>query len=171
MAATSGRSIDRDHKIIVLSQPYVSQIPKDRLSAEVRGVLLHEIVHCWQYSGCETAPGGLIEGIADFVRLRAGLNPPHWKRDGEGEWDRGYQHTAYFLDWVERKFGSGSVSKINAALRIDKYNEEKLWASLFNSSVHILWEQYVDHFKKTDETTTAAGEERNDSQKERKVSA
>lgn len=26
-----------------------------------------------------TAPGGLIEGIADYVRLRSGLAPPHWR--------------------------------------------------------------------------------------------
>ena len=45
-------------------------------------------VHCWQYNGKQTCPGGLIEGIADFVRLRDGLSPPHWEKGGE-HWDEG----------------------------------------------------------------------------------
>lgn len=46
-------------------------------------------VHCWQYNGKRTCPGGLVEGIADFVRLRDGLSPPHWKKGGTN-WDEGY---------------------------------------------------------------------------------
>ncbi|KAK4405191.1 hypothetical protein Sango_0525600 [Sesamum angolense] len=35
-------------------------------------------------SGNGQAPGGLIEGIADFVRLKAGYAPIHWVRPGQG---------------------------------------------------------------------------------------
>lgn len=35
-----------------------------RVREEILGVLTHEIVHCYQYNGQGTAPGGLIEGIA-----------------------------------------------------------------------------------------------------------
>ena len=46
-------------------------------------------VHVWQYNGNNTAPGGLIEGIADWVRLKDGFIPPHWSRGGDS-WDDGF---------------------------------------------------------------------------------
>lgn len=36
----------------------------DRCADEIRGVMVHEIVHCYQYNCQGTCPGGLIEGIA-----------------------------------------------------------------------------------------------------------
>jgi Peptidase of plants and bacteria len=39
----------------------------DRCADEIRGVLVHEVVHCFQYNGQGTCPGGLIEGIAGAV--------------------------------------------------------------------------------------------------------
>ncbi|KAJ3814430.1 hypothetical protein F5876DRAFT_2516, partial [Lentinula aff. lateritia] len=75
---------------------------KSRVREEILGVLTHEIVHCYQYNGQGTAPGGLIEGIADCVRLHANLSPPHWKRwTWDWNWDAGYERTAYFLDWID----------------------------------------------------------------------
>jgi hypothetical protein len=31
---------------------------------DIRGILVHEVVHCFQYNGQGACPGGLIEGIA-----------------------------------------------------------------------------------------------------------
>ena len=118
LAYTTGLQLDDDHKEIHLSLDYVQNFatkPKEGRH-EIIGVITHEMVHCYQYNGNGTAPGGLIEGIADFVRLKAGLAPPHWKGPKEelGErWDSGYQQTAYFLDWLEERHGSGTVGKIN----------------------------------------------------------
>jgi hypothetical protein len=42
---------------------------RQRARNEIMGVLTHETVHCYQYNGKDTAPGGLIEGMA-------GLFPP-----------------------------------------------------------------------------------------------
>ncbi|KIK70550.1 hypothetical protein GYMLUDRAFT_32597 [Collybiopsis luxurians FD-317 M1] len=94
-----------------------------RVQEEIMGVLVHEIVHCYQYNAKGTAPGGLIEGIADCVRLHENLSPPHWKRVApkgkhvpdperpnesgrwvwDWNWDAGYERTAYFLDWIDTK--------------------------------------------------------------------
>jgi hypothetical protein len=42
----------------------------DRCADEIRGVLVHEVVHCFQYNGEGVCPGGLIEGIAGaYIRL------------------------------------------------------------------------------------------------------
>lgn len=37
---------------------------KNRARDEIMGVLVHEVVHCYQYDAKGTCPGGLIEGIA-----------------------------------------------------------------------------------------------------------
>jgi hypothetical protein len=53
------------------------------------------------------------------VRLRAGFSPPHWQRTAgpHDKWDAGYQTTAYFLAWLEGRYGEGTVQELNAALR------------------------------------------------------
>ncbi|KAI9334525.1 peptidase of plants and bacteria-domain-containing protein [Zopfochytrium polystomum] len=40
-----------------------------RVRAEIEGVLVHEAVHAFQANASGSAPGGLIEGIADAVRV------------------------------------------------------------------------------------------------------
>ncbi|KAF2101660.1 plant basic secretory protein [Rhizodiscina lignyota] len=142
VAYTTGKDIDDDHKEIHFSTDYISGIAKERKKEEMMGVLTHEMVHCWQWNSLNTAPGGLIEGIADWVRLRAGLVPPHWKREMDGDWDAGYQHTGYFLDYLESRFGHGTVMAVNERLREGKYDEEKFWKGLFGCTVKQLWKDY-----------------------------
>lgn len=147
VAYTTGIDIDDDHKEIHFSLDYIAGIKStpdrpQRQREEIEGVIVHEMVHCWQWNALGTAPGGLIEGIADFVRLRDGLSPPHWKKEIGGDWDAGYQHTAYFLEWMEGKFGEGNVMRVNEALRDKKYEEETFWRDLFKQSVQKLWQEY-----------------------------
>ncbi|KAL8724872.1 MAG: hypothetical protein Q9166_007701 [cf. Caloplaca sp. 2 TL-2023] len=145
VAYTIGSDLDDDHKEIHFSLDYISKVPSEPTSRprdEIRGVMVHEMVHCWQWSGHGTAPGGLIEGMADFVRLKAGLSPPHWKREKRDDWDGGYQHTGYFLDWIEKSYGEGSVRRVNEALMNKRYNEEAFWMGLFSKKVGELWDEY-----------------------------
>lgn len=129
------------------SLDYINGIEGGREADEIEGVLVHEMVHCWQWNARGTAPEGLIEGIADFVRLKAGLSPPHWKKEGGGKWNAGYQHTGYFLEWVEKTWGDGSVIKINDALKDSEYKEDEFWTAIFGQKVERLWEMYVDSLK------------------------
>lgn len=155
VAYTTSMDLDDDHKEIHFSLDYIAGIPDSsprRQRDEIEGVIVHEMVHCWQWNALGTAPGGLIEGIADFVRLRAGLCPPHWKKESGGEWDAGYQHTAYFLDWVESKFGEGSVMRINQHLRDREYEEQKFWKDLFDHTVGDLWTEYTRGFENASRT-------------------
>ncbi|MCO5556724.1 hypothetical protein L7F22_010275 [Adiantum nelumboides] len=55
---------------IHLSESYVG------MYSEIKGVLYHEMTHVWQWYGQGRADRGLIEGIADYVRLTTDL-PPH----------------------------------------------------------------------------------------------
>ncbi|KAJ6541837.1 hypothetical protein B0H19DRAFT_1174874 [Mycena capillaripes] len=114
-----------------------------RARHEILGVLVHEVVHCYQYNGNGTAPGGLIEGIADFVRLHADLAPPHWKRAPAptDKWDAGYQTTAYFLDWIEERRGVGAIRALNGALRETNYDDE-MFMILAGEPVRELWRRY-----------------------------
>lgn len=149
VAYTTGLDLDSDHKEIHINLKYITRIkspPRD----EILGVICHELVHCFQWAACGTCPGGLIEGIADFVRLRAGLGARHWKKEADGEWDKGYQHTGYFLDYLERRFGDGTIQKLNACLNVDKYCEEKVFGDCCQGhKVKDLWKDYQDEVKKS----------------------
>ncbi|KAI0049264.1 BSP-domain-containing protein [Auriscalpium vulgare] len=117
-----------------------------RAADEIRGVLTHEVVHCFQYNALNTCPGGLIEGIADWVRLRAGFVPPHWRPTGGDRWDAGYQTTGYFLHWLEGRYGEGTVQDINEALK-DKQYDEKIFKDATGRKVGKLWKLYCEHLE------------------------
>ncbi|KAK1771347.1 hypothetical protein QBC33DRAFT_523392 [Phialemonium atrogriseum] len=153
VAYTVGTELDPSHhKEVHLSLGYVAGVrPSSRLAAELEGVLTHELVHCYQWNGLGTCPGGLVEGVADWVRLRCRLGPPHWRREAGAGWDGGYQHTAYFLDYLEGRFGEGTVRRINERLREHRYEEREFWTGLFGRPVGELWEAYVDKLKRDDE--------------------
>lgn len=144
VAFTKGMDLDDDHKEIHFSTDYIAKIPESRRADEILGVIRHEMVHCYQYNGKQECPGGLVEGVADWVRLRSGFPPPHWKRTADGEWDAGYQHTGYFLDYLETRYGDGTVRRINEKLRTDKYEEKCFWTELLGRPVKHLWHDYAN---------------------------
>ncbi|XP_010547976.1 PREDICTED: uncharacterized protein LOC104819552 isoform X2 [Tarenaya hassleriana] len=107
---------------------------------EFTGVVYHEIVHVWQWNGSGGAPGGLIEGIADFVRLKAGLGPSHWVGPGQGDrWDQGYDVTARFLDYCN-DLRNGFVAELNKRMR-NGYSES-FFVELLGKDVNQLWRDY-----------------------------
>ena len=63
VAYTKGNELDDDHKEIHISTSYIEHC-HNRAREELLGVLVHEMVHCFQFNGKGTCPGGLIEGIA-----------------------------------------------------------------------------------------------------------
>jgi hypothetical protein len=147
VAYTTGTELDGDHKEIHFSIEYIDGIQKSRKADEILGVLTHEMVHCYQYNAQGTCPGGLIEGIADWVRLNSNLSPPHWKRETSGKWDAGYQHTGYFLDYLEKRYGDGTISRMNNKLRTGRYNEKAFWTELLGRPVEQLWSDYGEAVK------------------------
>jgi len=77
-------------------------LPEQRLMKTL--VVLHELVHTIQNDGAGTTPGWLIESIPDHLRLLAHLDPPHWRKAGDGRkdkgWEEGYDAGARFLAWL-----------------------------------------------------------------------
>ncbi|KAF2193231.1 BSP-domain-containing protein, partial [Zopfia rhizophila CBS 207.26] len=151
VAYTTGLDIDDDHKEIHLSTDYINRVPESRQKEEMTGVIVHEMVHCWQWNALDTAPGGLIEGIADWVRLKAGLVPPHWRRHADGRWDSGYERTGYFLEWLEGRFGVDVVRRINEGLRECKYEENEFWEGCCGEKISVLWEEYGRELQRENE--------------------
>ena len=154
VAYTTGKDIDFEHKEIHLSTSYVESLPADLqgIKREITGVLVHEMVHVLQWSGQDHCNSGLIEGIADWVRLKAGLTPTHWRQKCDGcGWDTGYEVTAYFLEWLNEKFGKGTVVSMNQMLK-EEYNEQNFWKEVCRGKEVIeLWKEYSQTLAGTDE--------------------
>jgi hypothetical protein len=51
VAYTTGNWMDGDNKEIHLSAEYVHAQSEERARDEIRGVLVHEMVHVWQHDG------------------------------------------------------------------------------------------------------------------------
>jgi len=124
---------------IHLSAEYVASYEGD-VKTEITGVLYYEVTHVWQWDGMGGAPLGLIEGIADYIRLTAGLAPSHWSPPGSGgKWDEGFNVTAYFLQYCET-VAPGFVAKMNSKLR-DGW-DLRFFHDLTGESVDKLWKDY-----------------------------
>ncbi|KAL6641238.1 hypothetical protein ACP70R_019419 [Stipagrostis hirtigluma subsp. patula] len=129
---------------IHLSAQYVGGYSGD-VKNEVTGVLFHEVTHVWQWNGQGRANGGLIEGIADFVRLKAGYAPAHWVKAGEGDkWDHGYDVTARFLDYCN-SLKPGFVAQLNAKMK-GGYSDD-FFAQILGKSVQQLWQDYKAKYR------------------------
>ncbi|XP_062178136.1 uncharacterized protein LOC133882910 [Alnus glutinosa] len=125
---------------IHVSARYINGYSGD-LKREFAGVLYHEMTHIWQWNGNgQQVPGGLIEGIADFVRLKSGYVPSHWVQPGKGDkWDQGYDVTARFLDYCN-SLKNGFVAELNKKMR-SGYNAN-FFVELLGKSVDQLWSDY-----------------------------
>ncbi|CAL4942535.1 unnamed protein product [Urochloa decumbens] len=125
---------------IHLSAKYVGGYSAGAVKTEVTGVLYHETTHVWQWDGQSQANGGLIEGIADYVRLKAGYAPDHWVKPGQGDrWDQGYDVTARFLEYCD-SLKPGFVAQLNAKMK-DGYSDD-FFAQILGKNVQQLWKNY-----------------------------
>ncbi|KAG1355183.1 NtPRp27-like protein [Cocos nucifera] len=124
---------------IHVSANYIARYTGD-VKTEITGVLYHEMTHVWQWNGNGAAPGGLIEGMADYVRLKAGYAPSHWVKPGQGNrWDQGYDVTARFLDYCD-SLKSGFVAQLNA--RMKNGYSDGFFVELLGKTVDQLWNDY-----------------------------
>jgi hypothetical protein len=70
-------------------------------------------------------PSPRLIALIDYVRLRAGLAPPHWRPGGrKDKWDSGYATTGLFLNWIEKRYGDGTISDLNQVLGLPAENSE-----------------------------------------------
>ncbi|GAA5893346.1 hypothetical protein JCM8208_004415 [Rhodotorula glutinis] len=161
VAYTCGSDLDNDHKEVHLSLSYLEGVADRangdgaRVRHEIEGVLTHELVHAFQYDGRRTVPGGVIEGVADWLRGEAGLAPPHWREEpgDDDKWDAGYERTGFFLAFLSRHLSNSLlVPQLNAALRHSTWNDgAHLRERLGGKDVGELWETYRRSVGKKDD--------------------
>ena len=127
-ASTSGTTV-------TLSSQYFSEQADD-------GAIIHEFTHaihrCPRYDG-ETS--WLIEGMADYVRdtlgFQSGTSYPHFEK---GKALSGYQTTAHFLFWLEKK-KPDAVTLLSKQLINNTYSKNS-FQDLFNVSLDQLVIEY-----------------------------
>ncbi|XP_021296886.1 uncharacterized protein LOC110426108 [Herrania umbratica] len=138
-----GVAYESDNEIH-LSANYIGNYSRD-VKREFTGILVHETAHVWQWNGNGQTPGGLIEGIADFIRLKAGYAPPHWVTAGQGDkWDQGYDITAWFLNYCD-SLSRGFVAKLNRKMK-SSYSSD-YFVELLGKNVDKLWSDYKAKYK------------------------
>ncbi|PKI38780.1 hypothetical protein CRG98_040821 [Punica granatum] len=123
---------------IRLNSDYIQYFSGD-VKYEFTGIMYHESTRIWQNRN-ERAPAGLINGIADYVRLKAGWPSLNWEKRGSGDrWDEGYHVTAYFLEYCN-SIREGFVAELNGILRF--FYSDEIFVSLLGRSVDELWIGY-----------------------------
>jgi hypothetical protein len=126
---------------INLSTQHLANYDGAALLEEITGVLIHEATHLYQYND---GPGGLIEGVADYVRIEAGHHSLNRRNPG-GNWDDGYTTTGFFLSWLDDHYPEFGY-RLNLTLTRDD-NEgwsEQAFEELTGKSVDTLWQEYQD---------------------------
>lgn len=95
----------------------------------------------------------------DFVRLRERLAPPHWTQTPGSKWDEGYEKTAYFLDWVENRYGIGTIMELNKCMKDVQY-QRRIFKKVTGRPVRKLWALYCKkHGEDDDQTLTEKDED------------
>lgn len=117
---------------------------------EFKGVMVHESTHLYQVNG-GNSDGALIEGVADFVRVRAGYYGPG--RCGGGDsWDGAYTISGCFFSWLAGPCEYHDVFqpqndldigyRINLIINEGKSAVQDEIETTFGTDVSTLWTQY-----------------------------
>ncbi len=119
------------------------------VAREITGILFHEMTHMYQHDDSDGGGVdlGLIEGIADFVRISAGYPPPGAQPNPNGNWNDGYRTTAFFLLWLDDTYPD-FVYRLNLTMHSD---DGQTWSpasfeDLTGKTVDALWQDYRDSF-------------------------
>ncbi|RYZ50498.1 MAG: hypothetical protein EOP07_22860, partial [Proteobacteria bacterium] len=107
-------------KLMAIGSEFIGSTLKNDRNGKIvySGLVVHELTHVYQKSptSSDGSDKGLIEGMADTVRMYEGLSDPNWPtRDKSGPWNKGYERTGMFLMYVDQKV-PGFKRKLNQAL-------------------------------------------------------
>lgn len=137
---STGHRIETHLSSTYLSDLYHSKNGAELLKREIPGIVHHEFGHAFQWDAHGSAPGALIEGIADFVRVKSGYAPLGWKvpePSPDTKWDEG--SATWFLIWLDDQF-PGLPKRLNQAM-FRKFHEDVFYV-LTGRSVGSLWKEY-----------------------------
>ena len=132
---------------VMISTDHIANVDREGrdVAKEVQGILFHEMTHMYQHDDSDEggADGGLIEGIADFVRFKAGYTPDGAQPDRDGNWNDGYRTTAFFLVWVDSVYPDFAY-RLNMSMdeRDGKRWSPEAFREITGKSVDALWDEY-----------------------------
>ncbi|KAI3445932.1 hypothetical protein Pfo_002597 [Paulownia fortunei] len=134
LGETSGDNIN-------ISTIGLQSFPPGRAKFEFTSLMYHEMTHIFQWSGKGTAPGGLTEGVADYVMIKSNYyDPDGYTKPGEGgRWDEGYGVTARFLEYCD-SLRNGFTVKLNNKMR-EVYKDE-YFLDLLGKPLDQVWSDY-----------------------------
>ena len=156
-------------RMISLSTNYIEKFffsnkaNQNLLADEIFGVVVHELTHAWQWAtklnaptDNSKAPFGVIEGVADFVRLNSGYIPKHWNEEKSKSktWDAGYETSGYFFYWIETR-RPGFIVSMNEKVGRFGWRDE-LIKEICGRSADALWREYIGR-KEIDEQVSWKG--------------
>ena len=97
------------------------------------------MTYVFQWTGGNTAPTGLKEGIADYLRLKSNYKHSNeFPKPGQGDrWDQGFGVTARFLEYCDGLRG-GFVAELNKKMR--SVYSEHYFIELLEKPVGQLWD-------------------------------
>jgi len=126
---------------VVISQAWLEKMPNDV------DVVTHEVMHIVQAYPSGSEPGWLVEGIADYVRHKYGVDnvAAGWSLpdiQGDHHYTSSYRITARFLDWIENTRKAGFVERLDKAMRSRTYTDE-IWKAETGLGLDELWSVYV----------------------------
>ncbi|CAM8937733.1 unnamed protein product [Rhodiola kirilowii] len=136
-----GVAFENDNNEIHFSSNYISSY-KGNIAREFTGLLYSELALVWQWDTREryTTAGWMVQGIADFVRLKAGYGHQTWAKPGQGtRWDQSADVTARFLDYCN-DIRHDFVAQLNR-LMSDGYSDD-YFVQLLKKPINQVWREY-----------------------------
>lgn len=130
-----------EDNVIHINSEYITGSLED----EIRGLLYRETGRLWLWDGGRKAPLGLLEGMAEYIKLVAGFNVPtpsvlmNVLDNAERVWDAGGLVTAMYLQYCEG-IKSGFVADLNA--RMEKEWKDDLLEEILGESVTMVWSEF-----------------------------
>ncbi|GLJ37515.1 hypothetical protein SUGI_0762310 [Cryptomeria japonica] len=110
-----------DEYVIHISDEYIADYVGD-LEGEIMGLIYREMGRVWLWNGGGEAPLTLIEGMAEYLRLSAGLYPSQTYSNAETDHGSDGQQMAKYLQYCE-SVKSGFVAEFNGRLE-EKWNTD-----------------------------------------------
>ncbi|CAL1378496.1 unnamed protein product [Linum trigynum] len=132
---------------IYFSANYLEKCPTRYIRREFTGIMYREMARVWQWNGGGQANPGLIDGIANYVRMKANLAPVGHSAKPRcgGRWDQGGDVTARFLDYCD-SLRKGFVANLNMKM---KYSySDNYFQQLLGKSVNQIWRQYQKKYNR-----------------------
>ena len=120
----------------------------EAITYEIAGINWHELTHAYQHSprtGREDR-FGLVESMADAVRITAGYHKTRSPRPG-GSWNSGYTTGGFFIQWVQDKYDKEFIYKLNQSCKTGSWSWDKACNDIVGKGIQMLWDEYQWHLK------------------------